>query len=98
MILLIGYKLTRQHLDVKGSDRQDVGKALTLLSLTTAALFRKYFPNDPNKIELAKFIEAFARAHQVLNSNVIEDKKDPYNCAYRFHLKAWAFSITYIYV
>ena len=84
----VGFRLTRQHLDVKGSDRQDVGKALTVLSLTTAALFRKYFPNDKNKLELANFIEAFARAHQVLNSNRIEDKKDLYNCAYGYHLKA----------
>ena len=76
-------------------NRQDVGKALTVLSHTTAALFRKYFPNDENKLELANFIEAYARGHQVLNSNVIEDKKDLYNCAYGFHLKAiLAFSIT----
>ena len=79
--------MTRHHLDVKGSDRQDVGKARTVLSLVNAALFRIYFPDDENKIELANMLEAIAIGHQVLNSRKIEDKSDPFACAYRFHIE-----------
>ena len=57
--------MTRHHLDLKGSDRQDVGKAKTLLSLVNAALFRQYFPQDENKLALADLLEVIAIADQV---------------------------------
>jgi hypothetical protein len=42
--------------------------------------------NDENKLDMADFIEAMAIGHQVLNSRKIEDKSDPYDCAYRYKI------------
>ena len=42
--------MTRHRLDLKGSDRQDVGKAKTVLSLVNAALLRQHFPHCENKL------------------------------------------------
>ena len=60
--------MTRQHLEVKGSDRQNVGKALTVLSNETAAHLRQYFTGivgEENKLALADMIDAFANGHKV---------------------------------
>ena len=51
-----GYRLTRAHLEVKSSDRQDFGKCRTLLSLVTAAHFRQYFPIGKFKKNKANFV------------------------------------------
>ena len=39
---LTGYRTKRKQLEVKSSDRQDVGPCLTLLSLVNAALIRQH--------------------------------------------------------
>ena len=44
-------------LNLKGSDRQDVGTALKLFSRETASAFRKFYPNDEKKLELAELCE-----------------------------------------
>ena len=39
---MTGYRTKRKQLEVKSSDRQDVGPCLTLLSLVNAALIRQH--------------------------------------------------------
>ena len=48
-------------LNCKSSDRQTVAFARKLLSIQTAKLLRKYFPNDKKKLALADLIEKFAK-------------------------------------
>ena len=60
-----------------------VSVACTILSLTNAALFERYFPNDPQKLALANLLRIAAEAFKVLQSRVIEDENDRLKCAYR---------------
>ena len=60
-----------------------VSVACTILSLTNAALFERYFPNDPEKLALANLLRVAAEAFKVLQSRVIEDEDDRLKCAYR---------------
>ena len=61
----------------------NVSVACTILSLTNAALFERYFPNDPQKLALANLLRVAAEAFKVFQSRVIEDEDDRLKCAYR---------------
>ena len=61
----------------------NVSVACTILSLTNAALFERYFPNDPEKLALANLLRVAAEAFKVFQSRVIEDEDDRLKCAYR---------------
>ena len=79
-----GYKLTRWHLDVTGSERQDVGAMCTVFSMKTACLFRQMFEGDEQKEAVANTIELLARGFQILQSRTITAYiKDPFDAAYR---------------
>ena len=79
-----GYKLTRQHLDMTGSERQDVGAMCTVFSMTTASLFRQVFEGDEQKEAVADFVELMARGFQILQSRTISAYvKDKFDSAYR---------------
>ena len=66
--------------------RQDVAKAVQLLSDRTAALFRRHFPNDKAMLSLAEFIDCLAKCFKILTSRVIKDQhNDMWKDALRVH-------------
>lgn len=71
-----GFHINEDHLEVQSQDRQDVRMAMQLLSERTAAALTKYFPNEPNKQALAKFVLCCANAFKVATSRIKEDRKD----------------------
>ena len=48
----------------------NVKVATTIISNTSAALFRRFFPNDPNKLALAELIELASEAFKVMQSRL----------------------------
>ena len=64
----------------------NVKVATTIISDTSAALFRRFFPNDQNKLALADLVEIAALAFKVMQSRCIEDDKDRMKCAFGFYL------------
>ena len=59
----------------------------TVISHTLAAAFRTFKPADPEDhariLELADLLELGATCFQIMQSRVIEDKKDKFNYAFR---------------
>jgi hypothetical protein len=64
------YKLQAKHLDVKGLQKTRVSLAVQLFSNTTAALWRKVFPN--RRIE-SEFIQIFNDWFDLMNSRTIKE-------------------------
>lgn len=64
----------------------NVKVATTIISDTSAALFRRFFAQDPNKLALAELVETAALAFKVMQSRCIEHDKDRMKCAFGFHL------------
>ena len=79
-----GFRLTQRQLDAKGSARMDVSRAVTIMSHHVSACFKKFFPNDPAKLSISKFIKNTALMLQTLQSRVISHKKDRNKCAFRY--------------
>ena len=65
----------------------DVSVACRIFSLTNADLFDTFFPENPQKQAIASYIREVATAFKILQSRVVEDKKDKMKCAYRFYLR-----------
>ena len=69
----------------------NVSVATTILSESNAALIEQYFGKDKDgnvdeqKMEAARVVRLSAQAFKIMQSRVIEDKKDWLKCAYRFH-------------
>ena len=85
--LTTSFRLSEDHLEVEGSDRQDVSKALHVLSEETAANFLRYFPRQKRKCALAKFIQTIAKSYKILSSRYIYLFKDKYKSAFRAYLE-----------
>jgi len=64
----------------------NVSVATTIMSNTVAALFRRFFSNDPNKMALAYLVDLTANALKIMQSRSIEHDKDWLKCAYGFYL------------
>ena len=60
------FALNDYILNVKASDRQDVGSAVKLLSRETAAMIRKVYPNDHH--EIAEMLETMSDAFKLMTS------------------------------
>ena len=52
-----GFFLKQAHLECVSQDRQDTRLAVQLFSDRTAALFRRFFPNDPSKKAAADYCD-----------------------------------------
>ena len=64
----------------------NVRVATTIISNTSAALFRRFFPQDENKLALADLIETAAEAFKIMQSRCIEHDTDKMKCAFGFYL------------
>ena len=71
------------YLEAKGSDRMNVKYMTTVISHQVCAGFRAFFPQDERLLELADILEEAAFCLQIMQSRVIEDKRDKFNCAFR---------------
>ena len=79
-----GSHLNDKMLNCAGTERQSVSLAVKLLSEDTAKLFRKYFPNDSGKQQLADLIELMHRGFKLMSSYELENP-DPFRCAIGKH-------------
>ena len=61
----------------------DVKIMTNVISHSVAAAFRTFYPNDVRLLELADILENAATCLEILQSRVIEDKKDKFKCAFR---------------
>ena len=80
-------RLEQFQIDAKGSDRMNPRHMTAVISHTVAAAFRTFKPKDPEDhariLELADLLELGATCRQIMQSRVIEDKSDKFNCALR---------------
>ena len=83
----VGFKLTDEVLDVKGSDRMDMRAALHMISDLNAALFRRFFPNDHAKLELADLLDTMSTAYKIFASRRKFDSKDKFRSGYGIFLE-----------
>ena len=81
------FRISEEHLEVEGSDRQDVSKALQIFSEEIAANFLTYFPRQKNKKALAEFIQVIAKAYKNFSSRYIYFFKDKFKSAFRAYLE-----------
>ena len=66
------FPLNEYCLNLKGSDRQDVGTALKLFSHQTAAMFRKLYPQNARKLEIAEFCETMADGKNAISDDSLQ--------------------------
>ena len=52
-----GYRISEFAINVVQSDRQKTKYMRDVFNLGTSSMFKSFFPNDPNKLELANLIE-----------------------------------------
>ena len=64
----------------------NVNVATTIFSEIIPALFRRFFPDDPNKLLLAEMVEVISDATKVMQSRCIEDEESHLKCAYGFYM------------
>lgn len=74
------FKVSIHHLEVQGSERQNVRKASELFSRTVAKSLTRHFPNNVEVSKLANFIELVNNWFDIMNSYSINGKgyKMPY--------------------
>ena len=65
----------------------NVNVATTIFSEIIPALFRRFFPDDPNKLLLANMVEVISNSTKVMQSRCIEDEESHLKCAYGFYLE-----------
>lgn len=79
--LSVNFRLTSQHIECKGSDRQNVPLATQLLSHTTAVALRQYQSENPVALRLSKFISVVNDWFDVMNSRNLyetQNSKKPF--------------------
>lgn len=68
------FPLNDYCLNLKGSDRQNVSTALKLFSHETGAMFRKLYPGNPLKLELADMCETMSDGRNAMSDCEFEYK------------------------
>lgn len=74
--LSVNFRLTPQHIQCKGPDRQNVALATQLLSHTTAVALRQYQSANPVALRLTKFISVVNDWFDVMNSRNLYENQD----------------------
>jgi hypothetical protein len=83
----VAWKLSDRHLNVKDQDCQTVSLAAQLFSSSTALAIKHIFPDDPEMLEVADFIQLVDNWFDTLNSRRKYDKVKAHRCGYRLHLE-----------
>lgn len=74
--LTVNFRLSPQHIQCKGPDRQNVAMATQLLSHTTAVALRQYQQTNPAALRLANFISIVNSWFDVMNSRNLYERQD----------------------